>query len=167
METHSNRSELTIRTPCPKRWEELSGDGRKRFCSECSLYVHNSATMTRREAEALVAGATERVCMRIECDPTGAPVFRESRTARLSRWVATAGAALLAACHGGQTTAPAAPPTTSVEVPSAMGGVCAPEPTMGKVALPEKLGDVAAPPDQLRETLGEAVQAAPATPKPK
>jgi hypothetical protein len=167
MDKHLDRPELTIRTPCPKRWEELSGDGRRRFCSECSLHVHNAAAMTRREAEALVAGAEGRVCMRIECDPSGAPVFREPRAARLARWAMSAGAALLAACHGGQAPAPTAPPAQPVEAPAPMGGVTTPEITMGKVAAPERMGDVASPPVQPRETLGEASPATPVPPKPK
>jgi|SRR5690349_1040401 len=167
MDTHSDRSELSIRTPCPKRWEELSGDGRKRFCSECSLHVHNAAAMTRREAEALVARADGRVCMRIECDPTGAPVFRETHAARLSRWALTAGAALLAACHGGQAPTPAAPPSRPVEAPAPLGGVTAPEVLMGKVAPAERMGDVATPSPKPRATLGEAAPAAPAQPPPK
>jgi len=159
---------IQIRTPCPKRWDDLQGDERKRFCSECSLHVHNSAALTRREAEALVAGAQERVCMRLECDPSGAPVFRETRVAQLKRWALTAGTALLAACHGGRAPAPApAPAAPPVTAPAPMGGVSAPEPTMGKVYVPEKLGDVAAPPRQPLETLGEAVQTEPLPPQPR
>jgi hypothetical protein len=145
---------IQIRTPCPKLWDDLQGDERKRFCSECSLHVHNSAALTRREAEALVAGAEGRVCMRIECDPSGALVFRDTSMARLGRWALTAGATLLAACQRGSIGSVADP--KPVEPPS----------RMGRVAAHETLGGVAAPP-QPREMLGEAAPAAPAPPKPK
>ena len=149
---------IHIRTPCPKRWDELQGDERKRFCSECSLHVHNSSALTRREAEDLVARAEGRVCMRIECDSDGAPVFRDSALARVGRWALTAGATLLAACQR-----------------ESVGSVARAEPVeppsrMGKVAAPVEMGDVAAPTPEPLETLGEAVpaQTAPKTPsKPK
>ncbi len=105
--------DLKIQTPCPKSWDELLGDERKRFCSECSLHVHNSAGLTRREAEGLVKGADGgRVCMRIVQDSSGAPVYLDSSCAddarpvtapkgvgRLATWALAAGAGLLAACR--------------------------------------------------------------------
>ena len=149
---------IRIQSPCPKRWDDLQGNEQKRFCSECSLHVHNSAALTQREAEALVARADGRVCMRIECDPSGAPVFRrdESTAARLARWALGAGAALLAACHGSQPAQPA-PAAQPVEPPS----------RMGKVRAPVEMGDVAVRPPQPPQTLGEAAAPDPAPPKPK
>jgi hypothetical protein len=152
MNTRSDRPEISIRTPCPKRWEELSGDDRRRYCSECSLHVLNAVALTWREARELVDSSEGRVCMRIEYDPAGAPVFRRSRAARLARWLAGAGAALLAACQGGSRSAPPAAP---VEPQSRTGQVVAPEPLMGKVAAPVEMGGVAADPPLA--TLGEAV----------
>ena len=152
---------IQIRTPCPKRWEELVGDERRRFCSECSLHVHNSAALTQREAQALVADAPGRVCMRIEYDPQGAPIHREARVARVARWVLASGAALLAACQGGREPAAApqpAPPT------SRTGQVVA---TMGKVASTIEMGDVVAPPAPV-ERLGEVAPASsPSAPPPR
>jgi hypothetical protein len=138
---------IHIRTPCPKRWEELVGDERKRFCSECCLHVHNAAALTQREARALVSEATGRVCLRIEYDAQGAPVHRETRIQRLARWAVASGAALLAACQGGSPVAPPEQPAP-VEPPS----------LMGRMVAPELLGGVTEPPgeSQLRATLGEA-----------
>ena len=31
---------FAILNPCAKRWSDLSGEGRKRFCDECQTYVH-------------------------------------------------------------------------------------------------------------------------------
>src|SRR5262245_37552759 len=100
-------NDLRIQTPCPKTWDQLSGGGAKRFCSECSLHVHDASQMTRVEAERMVAGATSRVCMRMQFDAAGAPVYREAASqptlaSRMSRWAVTAVAGLLAACNGAE-----------------------------------------------------------------
>lgn len=172
---------LRIQTPCPKRWEELDGGARKRYCSECRLHVHNGAELTRAEASALVSGATERVCMRLELGPTGEPVFSDSRPAaravattrpgfarRAVRWAASAAVGLLAAC------------TRSGPIPAA----CDPSPEnpvtngtemMGKIRAPELMGDVAVPPPPATvQRLGEAEftprpapQSPPADPAPR
>jgi hypothetical protein len=42
----------------------MAGDDRARFCSDCSLHVYNLSAMRRDEAEALVAGAEGRLCVR-------------------------------------------------------------------------------------------------------
>lgn len=39
----------TIKAPCPKKWDELDGDAKRRFCSECQLHVHNLSEMSARE----------------------------------------------------------------------------------------------------------------------
>ena len=159
---------LQIRTPCPKRWDELTGDGRKRYCAACSLHVHNAAEMTAREARELVAVADSRVCMRIEYDSRGEPLFRDSKAAaspaarspagQLSRWLLSAAAGLLAACHGSVS----APATGDPE--GACGGEV-PPPEMGKVST-TVLGDVALPAPKPLEILGEAVAPqAPSTPQ--
>ena len=157
MNTPADRPVIQIRTPCPKRWDELVGDERRRFCSECSLHVLNAAQLTRDEAEVLVRDATQRVCMRVEYDQAGAPLFREPALRRLARWALASGAALLAACQG-SVSAPAHDPAPA-EPPSKMGKVCA----------PVEMGDVAVPPPERLEKLGEAVAptTAPATPRPK
>jgi hypothetical protein len=155
-----------IQTPCPKRWDELIGDEKKRFCSECSLHVHNGAEMTRAEASALVLGATERVCMRLELDPAGAPVFRDSEpttprlqlrrrtfAARAAVWAMSTAAGVLAAC------ARTTPPLPS-ENPALDPCTTNSTNIMGKVARPELLGDVAEPPRAPEPVrMGEATMA--------
>jgi hypothetical protein len=154
---------LQIHTPCPKSWGELTGDGKKRFCSACCLHVHDAAQLTRDEARALVTEASARVCMRFVLDPEGAPIFRDSAPrpivradersrsiARFARLALSAAAGVLAACHGSLTT------------PAPSGG---PPSKMGKVHTTELLGDVAVPQPQLPERMGEAtvkVEPAPA-----
>lgn len=55
---------VRVAAPCKADWEHMSGDERVRFCAECSLSVYNLSSMSRREAEALIAGAEGRLCVR-------------------------------------------------------------------------------------------------------
>lgn len=56
---------LTISSACPASWDEMEGDEKTRFCSLCSLSVHNLAVMDEEEVSALLAGSAasgERLC---------------------------------------------------------------------------------------------------------
>jgi len=55
---------IQIASPCPADWNEMYGDGRKRFCGDCKLNVYNLSGMTRDEAEALVMNAEGRLWVR-------------------------------------------------------------------------------------------------------
>ena len=164
--TEPNRpADLQIRSACPRTWASLAGEGGTRFCDECRLHVHDSRSLTRDEAHALVRDSAGRVCMRIVSDATGAPIYRDSRppgskVGRLAQWALATGAGLLAACHddpkpssGGAgaangTTDPPPVTTENVPGPEVMGEVCAPAiEELGDVALPiETMGRVIAPP---------------------
>ncbi len=148
---------LQIKTACPKNWAELVGDEKKRFCSDCNLHVHNAARLTQVEASTLVAKSSSRVCMRIEYDASGAPLFRDSlpavdvksrRVSRIARWALSAAAGLLAACNGSIAPPAATDPSTGTnggETPSKMGKV-----------VSTVMGDVAVPEPARLERLGEA-----------
>ncbi|HPF14362.1 MAG: hypothetical protein H6830_06135 [Planctomycetes bacterium] len=107
----SKPAQLRIQTPCPKAWNQMQGDGAKRFCDQCQLHVHNSEALTRSEAEALVRSSEERVCMRLVIDATGQPKFRAEPEAQppgrlRAAGLAFAAAGVLAACQP----TPQAPP---------------------------------------------------------
>jgi hypothetical protein len=55
---------VTIATPCPARWEDMTGTDQARFCGQCSKTVYNVSAMTREEAETLL-GQAELPCVRI------------------------------------------------------------------------------------------------------
>jgi hypothetical protein len=167
-------SSIHIKTPCPKTWDELSGDDAKRYCSECSLHVLNSVRLTRTQAHRLVATASERVCMRIELDASGAPVFLDSPrpapvpvpvpirrprawAVRAASWIFGAAAGLLAACQRSETLGRAAssPPPPAADQSAAK---------LGEVATTALLGDVACPPVAPPEVIGEV--SAPPPPEP-
>lgn len=156
MSTHSDpQPVLRIQTPCRKRWDELAGSGARRFCGQCSLHVHDAAQLTRAEATALVADASERVCMRVTYAPDGRALFRDEPNAkplaaprpwrRAAGWIATAVAGALAACtrNANQPVAPPhnAPPPPPVTT-QVLGEMTAEE--LGDVVV-EKLGEVARP----------------------
>jgi hypothetical protein len=55
---------IRVASPCPANWDEMFGDERKRFCSECKLSVYNLSDMTRSEAENLLINSEGRLCVR-------------------------------------------------------------------------------------------------------
>ena len=65
---------LHIAKPCPKRWDELQGDDRKRFCGECQLHVHNLSAMPVRERNEFVAQSGGRLCIAYVQRPDGSMV---------------------------------------------------------------------------------------------
>lgn len=54
---------IKIASPCPADWNEMRGDDRKRFCSECKLNVYNLSDMTVTEAESFLINSEGRVCI--------------------------------------------------------------------------------------------------------
>ena len=57
-------NDIRIASPCSANWNEMYGNDRKRFCSECKLNVYNLSGMTRDEAETLIMNAEGRLCVR-------------------------------------------------------------------------------------------------------
>jgi hypothetical protein len=55
---------VRIAAPCPADWDQMIGDERVRFCGQCSLNVFNLSSMTRSDAESLIARNEGRLCVR-------------------------------------------------------------------------------------------------------
>lgn len=55
---------VRVAAPCPADWDRMIGDERTRFCGQCSLNVYNLSSMTRSEAESLIARNEGRLCVR-------------------------------------------------------------------------------------------------------
>ena len=53
---------FAILNPCQKRWSDLSGDGRKRFCDECQTYVHALDQYSSIEFDDLRKESPGRIC---------------------------------------------------------------------------------------------------------
>jgi hypothetical protein len=56
----------------------MSGDEKKRFCSECDKFVYDFSQMTRQQVEAIVSVHRGRVCARITRRPDGSMVTLEA-----------------------------------------------------------------------------------------
>jgi hypothetical protein len=56
---------LTIAAPCPASWDDMEGNDRVRFCSQCQQSVYDVSALTRTEATALVERTTGRLCLRL------------------------------------------------------------------------------------------------------
>lgn len=55
---------VRVAAPCPADWDEMIGSERMRFCGQCNLNVYNLSSMTRLEAESLIARNEGRLCVR-------------------------------------------------------------------------------------------------------
>jgi hypothetical protein len=55
-------SRLAILNPCSKRWTDLSGEGRERFCPDCQTHVHALEQCSSEEIEALRRESPDRLC---------------------------------------------------------------------------------------------------------
>lgn len=65
---------LQIAKPCPKQWDEMTGDAKRRFCGHCQLHVHNLSAMSSAERERFVAASDSRACIAFEVRPDGSMV---------------------------------------------------------------------------------------------
>jgi hypothetical protein len=97
---------IKIASPCSADWNEMRGDNRQRYCSECKLNVYNLSEMTRREAENLLFEKEGKMCVRLYKRSDGTvitqncPVGWQGIKRKVSR-VATAVFSLLAGFLGG------------------------------------------------------------------
>lgn len=57
---------LRVGTPCPKQWDEMRGDDKRRFCEHCQLHVHNLSAMSRPERERFVTESAGQLCIAYE-----------------------------------------------------------------------------------------------------
>jgi hypothetical protein len=68
---------VQVAAPCKADWNQMMGDERVRFCSECSLNVYNLSRMTRSEAEALIVRSEGRLCVRLYRRRDGSIITRD------------------------------------------------------------------------------------------
>ena len=99
-------SNIKIASPCPANWDEMYGDGRKRFCGECKLNVYNLSGMTRDEAESLIMKAEGRLCVRFYRRADGSVITQDcpvgwAKVKQRTKLYATAAASLLMALFTG------------------------------------------------------------------
>jgi hypothetical protein len=99
--TAADLNAIVIASPCTVPWETMTGEGTKRFCSQCRLHVHDVANMTREEVTALRMETNGEVCLRIWRRPDGRVITKDCQRVRRAlkrsmRAVGAAAAAVLA-----------------------------------------------------------------------
>ena len=55
---------VQVAAPCPADWDQMVGNERVKFCGQCSLNVYNLSSMTKAQAEHLIASTEGRLCVR-------------------------------------------------------------------------------------------------------
>ncbi|CAN5550909.1 hypothetical protein BH10ACI2_BH10ACI2_09350 [soil metagenome] len=97
---------IKVASPCSADWNEMYGDARKRFCSDCKLNVYNLSGMTQDEAESLIMNAEGRLCVRFYKRADGSVITQDcpvgwAKMKQRTRMFATAAFSLLMAiCTG-------------------------------------------------------------------
>jgi Carboxypeptidase regulatory-like domain len=56
------REQLAILNPCPKKWSDLEGEGRVRYCGVCRKNVHALDELTARERDQLWLESNGHLC---------------------------------------------------------------------------------------------------------
>lgn len=148
----SDQNDVRIAKPCPKNWDEMTGDDQSRFCNHCEKSVHNLAEMSAADAEKLLCDSSGRVCIRMVSGPQGSFKTKQGWFRRM----AMAGAATLTlipmtACAPqesqvvGEAPMPEqTQPKPDVKSNATIGIAAEPVPVMGDMAPPQnpELGEV-------------------------
>jgi hypothetical protein len=141
---------------CPLRWEKLVGGDTERFCGSCQKHVTNLSAMSRHEAAAFLRSTPGPICVRVEVDDKGRSVHRPALSIPAMSLSLMVGApahscnqtpdtpVMMGAPPAMMGEVAVAPPP--VEQPAMLGQVPV-QPMMGKIALPEKMGDYRVPTD--------------------
>ena len=98
-------TQIKIASPCHARWEEMTGDERARFCSQCQKHVYNFSVMTPEAIAELVQAKEGKLCGRFYRRADGTmltadcPVGLRWASRRLKVLVLAAGGLLLASLY--------------------------------------------------------------------
>lgn len=93
---------IKIASPCAANWDEMRGDARRRFYSECGLSVYDLSAMTRTEAENFLIKAEGRVCVKFYRRRDGTVLTQDCPVGlqALKRKISRASAAVFAVIAG-------------------------------------------------------------------
>lgn len=101
MKNDSILNQVQVASPCTARWEDMTGDDRKRFCQHCQKHVFNLSAMTQSEAETFVRETEGKFCGRFHRRRDGriltsdCPTGQRLRRNRMARWCGAAFAAAM------------------------------------------------------------------------
>ncbi len=76
-ETKDKLAHLTSTFSCPTHWETMTGNHRKRFCTDCKKHVYDFSQMTRGEIEAVLEATRGNLCARVTRQPDGSLKMQE------------------------------------------------------------------------------------------
>jgi hypothetical protein len=68
---------LYISSPCNADWETMPGSEQVRFCGQCGLNVYNISTLTRKQAEKLIAETEGLLCAKLYRRADGTIITRD------------------------------------------------------------------------------------------
>jgi len=68
---------VQVAAPCKADWNQMMGDERVRFCSECNLNVYSLSAMTRSDAESLIVRNEGRLCVKFYRRRDGSIITRD------------------------------------------------------------------------------------------
>lgn len=74
---------LTIDNPCPKDWNEMSGDDKSRYCDVCDKYVYDISAITLDESCELLANSSGSICLQLKRTRTGKTLTKISEPSRV------------------------------------------------------------------------------------
>ena len=145
---------IQVASPCPERWDDMTGDDRARFCGQCQKTVYDLSAMTASAAEALVREKEGNLCGRFYRRADGTilhgedcPVGLVARQWRRARSFAAAAASFVLLLAGinraqaGEQNAPKQPPQPPPNGGRTMGIICpppSPSPTPKPTPTPPK-----------------------------
>jgi len=139
----NNLNDVRVASPCPAEWDGMIGTDRVRFCGQCQLSVYNLSSMSRREAESLIARTEGRLCVRFYRRKDGSIITRDCpvglralkrRAQRIKRAVASSLLGFLAGIGANRSINRIGNFLLGLDSPDAYYGH-----TMGVVAEPEKV----------------------------
>jgi hypothetical protein len=141
---------LRVASPCSEKWADMAGDERVRACEKCNQNVYNLSSLTRAEAESLIAERNGRMCVRYFQRADGTILLADctvgKRNKRYRRAIAVGVAASLAGGVAGYTTHVRHVEDHEVAGQMMMGDIA--PPTVGRMAInlpPSEPTDVDAP----------------------
>lgn len=68
---------IRVASPCSADWNQMYGNDRKRFCSDCKLNVYNLSDMSRQDAENFLVQSEGSVCVRYFRRPDGSVLTKD------------------------------------------------------------------------------------------
>ena len=100
MKKQSFIDSLTVKEPCPEKWDEMTGNERVRFCSHCSKSVSDLSAMSRKQALQIVRESGGNLCVRFAKDPVTNRTIFADRLHQISRRAPLMAAGVMTASLG-------------------------------------------------------------------